>query len=89
MRAFAHSPSVFSATCAAILARMLNTVPRAVTLTDIIVPQAVKPDSVSLVRLRNGGFSLGGAVRVSPRAASHCVPRLTPCAIVLEPGPGQ
>jgi hypothetical protein len=65
MKAFAQSSSFFRSTCAALFARMLDTVPRGVALTEVIEPLSVKPTSIKLVLLANGSFSLGGSVRVS------------------------
>jgi hypothetical protein len=65
MKALTHSPGHFNSTCASILSRMLDTVPRIVNLTKVIESIRVKPDSISLVSLRNGSFSLSGYVCVS------------------------
>ncbi|KAJ7067236.1 heme peroxidase [Mycena amicta] len=43
MRSFSNSASTFSATCATLLSRMLNTVPTGVTLRDPVVPIPFKP----------------------------------------------
>jgi hypothetical protein len=65
MKALAHSASLFSSTCASLIARMLNTVPRTVTLTEVLEPLPVKPTDLSLImHANNGSFSLSGDVRV-------------------------
>ncbi|KAJ6522247.1 heme peroxidase [Mycena capillaripes] len=43
MKLFADSPELFASTCADLFARMLNTVPRGVELTDVIALLPVKP----------------------------------------------
>ncbi|KAJ6542186.1 heme peroxidase [Mycena vulgaris] len=49
MLSFANSLDVFTSTCADLFARMLDTVPRGVELTDVIEPLPVKPDELSEV----------------------------------------
>ncbi|KAJ7742603.1 heme peroxidase [Mycena metata] len=44
MRSFANSPDVFSSTCATLIARMLDTVPAGIQLTEVITALPVKPD---------------------------------------------
>ncbi|KAJ7032746.1 heme peroxidase [Mycena alexandri] len=46
MRSFAKSPDHFSSTCADLFARMFNTVPRGVKLTEVITPLPIKPDNL-------------------------------------------
>ncbi|KAF7375663.1 Peroxidase [Mycena sanguinolenta] len=48
MKSFADSPELFASTCANLIARMLDTVPKGVELTDIITPLPVKPYGVVL-----------------------------------------
>ncbi|KAJ7736869.1 heme peroxidase [Mycena metata] len=48
MASFANSADLFSSTCADLFARMLNTVPTGVQLTDVITPLPVKPDNIKL-----------------------------------------
>ncbi|KAJ7786119.1 heme peroxidase [Mycena metata] len=43
MQSFANSPDLFASTCATLLARMLDTVPSGVELSDVITPMPVKP----------------------------------------------
>ncbi|KAJ7342452.1 heme peroxidase [Mycena albidolilacea] len=62
MLAFANSPELFASTCATLFARMVDTVPRGVQLTEVIKPLPVKPDSVQLV-LNGGTLQLSGEVR--------------------------
>ncbi|KAJ7346172.1 heme peroxidase [Mycena albidolilacea] len=59
---FAGSPELFASTCAELFARMFDTVPRGVQLTEIITPLPVKP---RLRRLTLDGdiLRLGGSVR--------------------------
>jgi hypothetical protein len=65
MKALANSPSLFSSTCASLLERMLNTVPRDVVLTEIIDPLPVKPADFFISRSTDGSFTLTGNIRVS------------------------
>ncbi|KAJ7188844.1 heme peroxidase [Mycena filopes] len=46
MRAFAKSADHFSSTCADLFARMFDTVPRGVKLTEVITPLPIKPDNL-------------------------------------------
>ncbi|KAJ7657892.1 heme peroxidase [Mycena polygramma] len=49
MQSFADSPELFSSTCAQLFARMMDTVPSGVQLTDVITPLPVKPEITGLV----------------------------------------
>ncbi|KAF7369579.1 Peroxidase [Mycena venus] len=49
MEAFAQSPDLFASTCANLFARMLDTVPKGVQLTDVITPLPVKPNTIKLI----------------------------------------
>jgi hypothetical protein len=60
---FAESPQVFSSTCGSLLARMLDTVPRGVQLTQVITPLPVKPSGLDLV-LDGDVLKFSGEVRV-------------------------
>ena len=51
-------------TCAGLFARMLDTVPNGVVLTEVIEPLPVKPKGVALTFMGDGTFSLRGEVRV-------------------------
>ncbi|KAJ7439092.1 heme peroxidase [Mycena latifolia] len=62
MRSFADSPEIFASTCATLFARMLDTVPRAVPLTEVIIPLPVKPSEVEL-SLQGDTLLLSGEVR--------------------------
>lgn len=63
MNRFANSPPLFASTCADLIARMIDTVPRGVKLTEVITPLLVKPDGVQLA-LNNDTLELSGEVRV-------------------------
>jgi Na+/phosphate symporter len=65
MKVFAQSPALFRSICASLVARMIDTVPRDVKLTEVIKPLPVKPDSLQLMHHKNNSFSLTGNVRVS------------------------
>jgi collagenase-like PrtC family protease len=63
--ALAKSPGLFLATCGALLARMLDTVPRDVVLTEVIEPLPVKPADLSLImHSDDNSFLLSASVRV-------------------------
>ncbi|TCD65073.1 hypothetical protein EIP91_003275 [Steccherinum ochraceum] len=62
MSKFADS-SVFMSTCADLLARMINTVPSTVTLTEEVQPLPIKPTAMTLSFAGNGNIQLKGEVR--------------------------
>ena len=55
----------FLNTCANMLQRMIETVPKAAILSDIIHPQTIKPINVTLDLDPQGGLSFTGVIRVS------------------------
>ncbi|KAH8101444.1 heme peroxidase [Cristinia sonorae] len=57
-------PDVFRMTCAKLFARMIDTVPKGVKLTEIIEPIKVKPVNVGLLWVGAGKISLQGEVRM-------------------------
>ncbi|KAH8077081.1 heme peroxidase [Cristinia sonorae] len=57
-------PAVFRSKCAELLARMVDTVPKEVTLTDVIQPILFKPVGVQLIWVGGGNLALTGEVRV-------------------------
>ncbi|KAF7342606.1 Peroxidase [Mycena sanguinolenta] len=63
MQSFANSPATFASTCADLFARMLNTVPSNVQLTDVISPLPVKPSNIEL-SLNGDTLQLSGQVRI-------------------------
>ncbi|KAJ7274209.1 heme peroxidase [Mycena rebaudengoi] len=62
MRSFANSPKLFASTCADLFARMIDTVPRGVKLTEVITPLPVKPALLQLV-LAGNQLKFSGYVR--------------------------
>ncbi|KAF8184650.1 heme peroxidase [Mycena galopus ATCC 62051] len=60
---FAKSLELFASTCAHLFARMLDTVPSSVQLTDVITPLPVKPTNVVLV-MDGDTLQLFGQVRL-------------------------
>ncbi|KAJ7339973.1 putative L-ascorbate oxidase [Mycena albidolilacea] len=60
---FANSPDLFASTCADLFARMLDTVPSGVELTEVIKPLSVKPSSVNLI-MDGDTLQLFGLVRL-------------------------
>ncbi|KAF8133615.1 heme peroxidase, partial [Mycena galopus ATCC 62051] len=60
---FADSPEVFSSTCADLIARMLDTVPQGVELSEVITPLPVKPHSV-ILSMSGNTLQLSGEVRL-------------------------
>ncbi|KAJ6458019.1 hypothetical protein C8R45DRAFT_1184190 [Mycena sanguinolenta] len=53
LRRFANSAQLFASTCADLFARMLDTVPSGVTLSDVLTPLPVKPANVILTMTGN------------------------------------
>ncbi|KAJ7157000.1 heme peroxidase [Mycena crocata] len=63
MRSFAESPEHFASTCGTLFARMLDTVPRGVQLSEVITALPVKPKNLNL--FLNGTFvKFSGEVRL-------------------------
>ena len=58
-------PAVFRSTCADLFARMIDTVPAGVTLTDVVEPLDVKPVGFQLDWAGSGNLLFRGEVRVS------------------------
>ncbi|KZV95573.1 heme peroxidase [Exidia glandulosa HHB12029] len=78
MKAFAESPNHFASTCATLFARMLDTVPRGVQLTEVINPLSVKPHGFKLLYMADGLLNLTGEVRLwdvqeNPARSVHLV----------------
>ncbi|KAJ7110609.1 heme peroxidase [Mycena epipterygia] len=63
MASFAKSPELFASTCADLFARMIDTVPNGVQLSDVITPLPVKPDNLELV-LDGDALKFSGEVRL-------------------------
>ncbi|KAF8179602.1 hypothetical protein K438DRAFT_1843111 [Mycena galopus ATCC 62051] len=63
MNSFAQSPELFASTCSTLFARMLDTVPRGVKLTEVITPLPVKPDNLQLT-LDGDKLLFSGQVRL-------------------------
>ncbi|KAF7950338.1 hypothetical protein EAE96_007625 [Botrytis aclada] len=57
-------PSNFKTQCADIFARMIDTVPAAVMLSEVITPIEVKPSQIALSLAGNNTLSFGGYIRV-------------------------
>ncbi|KAI9345173.1 heme peroxidase [Zopfochytrium polystomum] len=64
VRAMAASPRSFADTCAAVLGRMIETVPAAVRLSEPVVPYEVKPRNWRLLPTADGQLLFTGDVRV-------------------------
>ncbi|KAJ6592877.1 heme peroxidase [Mycena capillaripes] len=62
MHSFSDSPDLFASTCAELFARMIDTVPSGVQLTEVIHPLHVKP-SVTKFILAGETLQLSGSVR--------------------------
>ncbi|KAJ6555634.1 heme peroxidase [Mycena vulgaris] len=62
MASFAKSPELYASTCANLFARMLDTVPKGVELTEVIAPLLVKPTNLILI-LDNDKVQFSGEVR--------------------------
>ncbi|KAK7018337.1 peroxidase [Favolaschia claudopus] len=63
MKSFADSPEAFASRCATLLARMVDTVPNGVQLTEVIEPLPIKPSRVELI-LDGDALKLSGFVRL-------------------------
>lgn len=64
MRAFANDATYFSAQCGALMERMINTVPKEITLSEVITPYPVKPEGLSLAIVNETALKLEGQIRV-------------------------
>ncbi|KAF7313974.1 Peroxidase [Mycena chlorophos] len=64
MRSFAHSQDTFFSTCASLLERMINTVPKEVKLSEPVVAIPFKPRDYQLSLLPDGTINLGVTVDV-------------------------
>ncbi|KAJ6524318.1 heme peroxidase, partial [Mycena capillaripes] len=62
MLSFANAADLFASTCADLFAKMLNTVPQDVQLTEVITPLHVKPDSL-LLNLDSNSLQFSTQVR--------------------------
>ncbi len=60
----AASQDFYFETCNTLLGRMINTVPRNVTLTEVIEPVPVKPDNIFVDLSSNGTMTVRGDIRV-------------------------
>ncbi|KAJ7453290.1 putative L-ascorbate oxidase [Mycena galericulata] len=74
IRSFANSLELYTSTCADLFARMLNTVPRGVQLTDVTTSLPVKPDNLQLI-MDNDTLLLSAQARLwnQPEDASRTV----------------
>ncbi|OTB00204.1 hypothetical protein M426DRAFT_324446 [Hypoxylon sp. CI-4A] len=70
IRRMAESQRFFWDTCATLLERMLNTVPKGVQLTDVIEPIAVKPNNLFITVNSNGTQTVSGEVRIMEDGAT-------------------
>ncbi|TCD65071.1 hypothetical protein EIP91_003273 [Steccherinum ochraceum] len=62
--------SVFKSTCADLFARMIDTVPNGVTLTEEVQPLDVKPTAMQLSWVGDGSISFKGEVRLWNQTSS-------------------
>ncbi|KAJ8521056.1 hypothetical protein ONZ45_g2208 [Pleurotus djamor] len=58
------TPAAFTSTCRSILTRMIDTVPRAVTLTAPMTPIPIKPVDIQLTLNADGTLTFSGAIRI-------------------------
>jgi hypothetical protein len=74
----ASSNDLFKATCATLFARMLDTVPNGVQLTEEVLPLPAKPDFFTLTRNFNGTLTISISARVRDASLYRTSPpRLT------------
>lgn len=71
MIALANQGDGFLSTCATLLQRMIETVPKNVVLSDVVSPMDVKPVNVTLDFDAGGNLTLSGYIRVRPQL-THC-----------------
>ena len=64
VRSLGSSTDSYLSGCIDVFAHMVDTVPTGVTLTDPIVPNAVKPVDISLTLDANGNIVFSGYIRV-------------------------
>ncbi|EJD48418.1 putative L-ascorbate oxidase [Auricularia subglabra TFB-10046 SS5] len=64
MLAFSRDAAHFAQTCATLLSRMIDVVPRGVQLTEVIKPLLVKPHGLELVHKGTGALAFKGEVRL-------------------------
>jgi hypothetical protein len=60
-------------TCSTLFARMLDTVPRGVQLTEVVQPIAAKPNFFTMARYLNGTLGVSASVRVRSGADTFAV----------------
>ena len=66
IRKMASSQEAFLGTCTPLLARMIDTVPRGVTLSQVITPISVKPDNIFIAVEESSSMLVSGDIRVGP-----------------------
>ncbi|KAJ7620424.1 heme peroxidase [Roridomyces roridus] len=69
MSSFAASPALYASTCSDLIARMVDTVPLGVNLTEVITPLAIKPTNLALT-LDGDVLTFSGQVRIWNRTQS-------------------
>jgi hypothetical protein len=74
MIALANQGQGFLDTCVKLLERMINTVPKTVTLSDVITPIEVKPINATLDFDMAGNLIFSGYIRVT---SPHLMPNTT------------
>ncbi|KAH8101425.1 heme peroxidase [Cristinia sonorae] len=82
-------PAVFRSTCSSLFARMIDTVPKGIILSDVITPILFKPVEVQLVWVGGGNVELWGQVRVwnnLPSQLTHNAAHVTKPHIPGSPG---
>ncbi|KAJ6521703.1 heme peroxidase [Mycena capillaripes] len=93
MKSFADSPDLFASTCATLFARMLDTVPSDVELTDVIDPLAIKPATVVLLfdgdKLQFSGFVRPEHTLIFCSCSTNLTTQPTPCASCGMTTPGK
>ena len=74
MQRLAKSPDTFRSTCANLFAKMIDTVPRGVTLTPVLDPSQVKYLNLSMNVDWRGKLTLSGSLRYIETVGSHPAP---------------
>lgn len=68
-------PQTFNTMCQTVFQKMIETVPKGVTLTDVIVPYDVKPYDIQLTLL-NGGATIAFTGEIRVRTSSRSVTKV-------------
>ncbi|CAF9932560.1 hypothetical protein IMSHALPRED_008917 [Imshaugia aleurites] len=86
IKSLGQSPAHFASTCASLISRMINTVPRGVSLTPAIDPRALKHANVTLNVDWSGHMTLSGFFRYIDIAGSPPAPNSFTVSLIARNG---